>query len=201
VMKVILCWTLGCCFLGARSLVVQAADDDNNNIREGFCFFSVKQEMNELVARLTKVENDLKRLQETPRIAFSAILCNGETINLGNFNTKTTIVYPKVLTNMGGAYNSATGIFTAFVKGTYYFSFTVFLANAANLYVNLMKNSQHVVSMWDTQSTDLNDSGTNSAVLELEVGDQVYVRLNENRQLYEDNTCYNSFSGFLLFPA
>ncbi|RXM93151.1 Complement C1q-like protein 4 [Acipenser ruthenus] len=63
-----------------------------------------------------------------------------------------------------------------------------------------MKNNENVASLWDTESSDLNDSGSSSAILKLEVGDHVYMRLHEGKQLYDDTANYNTFSGFLLFP-
>lgn len=92
------------------------------------------------------------------------------------------------------------GIFTATVKGFYFFSYTAYTAHVVNTFVSLMKNNENVASLWDTESSDLNDSGSSSAILKLEVGDHVYMRLHEGKQLYDDTANYNTFSGFLLFP-
>ncbi|RXM96941.1 Complement C1q-like protein 4 [Acipenser ruthenus] len=175
------------------------SSETNNNSPE-ICCSLTKDQCNDLAVRLTNLEYKLKATSETPKIVFSAILFDGKTQTLGPFNAATTLVFAKVLTNIGSAYNSNTGIFTALVPGTYYFSFTVFFHLKANLYVTLMKNADRIVSVWDNQGGDTNDSGTHTVTLQLAVGDHVYVRLNENKQLYDDANHYNSFSGFLLFP-
>lgn len=94
-----------------------------------------------------------------------------------------------------------TGIFTAMVKGMYFFRFSMFnnLNPVANSVVSLMKNSVRLTSVWDTSGSDSNDMGSNAVVIPLEVGDNVYVELLANRQLYDDGMGYNTFSGFLLF--
>jgi hypothetical protein len=65
-----------------------------------------------------------------------------------------------------------------------------------NSVVCLTKNGQRLVSVWDTVGTDGHDSGSNSVVIPLEVGDHVHVELRDNRLVYD-----NTFSGFLLFPV
>lgn len=46
---------------------------------------------------------------------------------------------------------------------------------------------------------DSNDMGSNAVVIPLQVGDNVYVELQQNRVVYDDNMNYNTFSGFFLF--
>ena len=93
------------------------------------------------------------------------------------------------------------GIFTASVKGMYYFRFSMMnnLSATPNSVVSLMKNDQRLASVWDTSGTDANDIGSNAAVIPLEVGDNVYIKLVANRLIYDDAMNYNTFSGFLLF--
>lgn len=93
------------------------------------------------------------------------------------------------------------GIFTAMVKGMYFFRFSMFnnLTPVANSVVSLKKNGVLLTSVWDTSGTDANDMGSNAVVIPLEVGDNVYVELQANRVVYDDGMNYNTFSGFLLF--
>lgn len=87
------------------------------------------------------------------------------------------------------------------VKGMYFFRFSLFnnLNPVANSVVSLRKNSVRLTSVWDTSGSDSNDMGSNAVVIPLEVGDNVYVELQENRLVYDDSMGYNTFSGFLLF--
>ncbi|KAI4806649.1 hypothetical protein KUCAC02_017464 [Chaenocephalus aceratus] len=55
------------------------------------------------------------------KVAFSAALSPGK---FGPYNTETPLVYRRSITNLGGAYSSNTGVFTAPVRGAYYFRFT-----------------------------------------------------------------------------
>lgn len=85
----------------------------------------------------------------------------------------------------------------------YFFRFSMFnnLNSVANSAVSLRKNSDRLTSVWDTSGSDANDMGSNAVVIPLEVGDNVYVELQENKLVYDDGMGYNTFSGFLLFTT
>ncbi|PWS22480.1 hypothetical protein DKP78_18165, partial [Enterococcus faecium] len=93
-----------------------------------------------------------------------------------------------VFSNTGSSYNPSTGIFTAVIKGMYFFRFSMFnnLSAVPNSVVSLMKNGVRLTSVWDTSGSDPNDMGSNAVVIALEVGDQVYVELQANRLVYDD---------------
>lgn len=57
-----------------------------------------------------------------------------------------------------------------------------------------------MVSSFEHNSSDITDTGGNSAILELEAGEQVYISIYEKAALYDNDNGHNSFSGFLLFP-
>uniref|UniRef100_A0A7N6A2K9 C1q domain-containing protein n=1 Tax=Anabas testudineus TaxID=64144 RepID=A0A7N6A2K9_ANATE len=137
----------------------------------------------------------------TPQVAFSAALRESGSGDTGPFTTATPLQYKRVFSNAGSNYNSATGIFTATVKGMYFFRFSMFnnLSQSPNSVVSLMKNGQRLTSVWDTSGTDANDMGSNAVVIPLNLGDSVYVELQPNRIVYDDGMNYNTFSGFLLF--
>ncbi|XP_044036082.1 complement C1q-like protein 2 [Siniperca chuatsi] len=158
-----------------------------------------------LEAKLQNTEKEVLELRSltggTPQVAFSAALRESGSGNTGPFTTATPLQYKRVFSNTGNSYNPSTGIFTAVVKGMYFFRFSMFnnLNPVPNSVVSLMKNGQRLTSVWDTSGSDGNDMGSNAVVIPLEVGDNVYVELLENRMVYDDGMNYNTFSGFLLF--
>lgn len=133
----------------------------------------------------------------TAKMAFTAAL--GSTA--GPVEKDMPLKYQRILSNIGSGYNPATGIFTAMVRGLYYFSYTMYNNNSGqpNSVLSLMMNTQKIVSTWDTEGADSHDSATNAAVVQLEAGDSVFVQLYANRVLYDDGYYFNTFSGFLLF--
>ncbi|KAJ8363056.1 hypothetical protein SKAU_G00118870 [Synaphobranchus kaupii] len=162
------------------------------------CQPSLSSELCSLKARVERLENDLKAL---PKVAFSVALRESGSGNIGPFQTDTVIQYKKIFANIGNFYNPSTGIFTAMVRGVYYLRFTAYNDMTADTNVVLMKNGERTVSIWDKSGQDANDSASNAVVLQLEVGDNVFVQLKANNRVFDDLGYYNSFSGFLLFPV
>lgn len=156
----------------------------------------------------TKLQNtekevlELRNLTGIPRVAFSATLRESGTGNIGPFTTATPLKYKKVFSNTGNCYNPSTGIFTAVVKGMYFFRFSMMnnLESVPNSAATLVKNDEWLSSVWDTSGNDAHDMGSNAVVIPLEVGDNVYVELVANKVVYDDTRLYNTFCGFLLFP-
>ncbi|XP_036407922.1 complement C1q-like protein 2 [Megalops cyprinoides] len=152
-----------------------------------------------LEARVEQLERELK---DFPQVAFSAALRESGSGNIGPFAIDTVLQYKKIFSNIGNCYNPSTGIFTARVRGAYYFRFSAFnnIDGTPSTNVVLMKNDMRTVSIWDKSPSDTNDSASNAVVLQLEEGDSVFVRLPANNRVFDDMGYYNSFSGFLLFP-
>ncbi|XP_023282019.1 complement C1q tumor necrosis factor-related protein 3-like [Seriola lalandi dorsalis] len=168
-----------------------------------------RAELNVLKTRLTSSESELQELRgqlqtlstntERSKVAFSAALTDSGL--LGPFNTDTTIVYSNVFTNIGKAYNPITGIFTAPVKGVYYFRFTgMDYRSAVHMGAALYKNNQRIMLTYEINvNNGYFEHMSNGVTLELEKGDVVFLRLPANKGLYDNNESHNTFSGFLLF--
>ncbi|XP_067436061.1 complement C1q-like protein 4 [Thunnus thynnus] len=136
----------------------------------------------------------LKR-KESIMVAFTAVAEYSGAH--GPFNMDRTLVYNKVITNIGDAYNSCSGIFSAPVAGLYYFTFFYHAGGQHPSKLFLMKNCETIVMTTDHKSSnDSADNGGNAAFLQLKEGDQVFVRLGANTHVW--GSCQTNFSGFLV---
>ncbi|KAM9335409.1 complement C1q-like protein 4 isoform 2-T2 [Symphorus nematophorus] len=134
--------------------------------------------------------------EEITKVAFSALAEYGGAH--GPFSTDKTLVYNKLVTNIGDAYNPATGVFVAPVAGVYHFTFFYHAGGDKETRLRLMKNSDFIVRTSDHKSdSDTADNGGNAVCLQLQEGDQVYVRMIAGSHVWaaENST---SFSGFLI---
>ncbi|XP_034432914.1 calcium-binding and coiled-coil domain-containing protein 1-like [Hippoglossus hippoglossus] len=163
----------------------------------------LKTENTELEVRLSDGEKQLQELktentgESLLKVAFSAGLTDSGPV--GPFDEEMTLIFSKTISNIGRGYNQSTGVFTAPVRGVYFFSFTTadYLKGYMGLY--LYRNNQPILF-----HLDLNDHGgytsTSSGVaLQLEEGDRVRLSLPASYRLYDDSRNFSVFSGFLLF--
>ncbi|KAL2096947.1 hypothetical protein ACEWY4_006154 [Coilia grayii] len=172
--------------------------------------FQLKEEVRQTKAQLKAIETRLAASEKTAKgsVAFTAALQPPSWDKTGNghigpFSTEMTIIHQKVLTNVGQAYDSKTGVFTAPVRGVYFFTFTTYSwVKEANIGVKLMKNSEEVLLVWEWQDKgDNEDFASNSVLLELKVGDRVYMRLPSGYRVAASIwSNIHTFSGFLLYP-
>ncbi|XP_056121590.1 cerebellin-2-like [Rhinichthys klamathensis goyatoka] len=156
--------------------------------------------------KMKSMEIEMERLRtenkERVKVAFSATLSALENTHkfIGPYADAVSLVYENALTNIGNAYDTNTGIFTAPVKGVYYFNFVLFHHHAMPTGVRLLKNGHHVVGATDSApGLDTEDTASNAVCLLLEKGDRISLQLWENRRVYTDGNRRNTFSGHLLF--
>ncbi|XP_074480747.1 uncharacterized protein LOC141761311 [Sebastes fasciatus] len=98
-------------------------------------------------------------------------------------------------------HRSVFGYFTAPVQGVYYFTFSSFYwGGDGTTGGSLYRNSQRLVS-WYGHAPNHPLSGSNTAILHLQVGDHVNVRLWKGLRISDNVNKYSTFSGFLLFPV
>ncbi|KAL2083207.1 hypothetical protein ACEWY4_020980 [Coilia grayii] len=159
-----------------------------------------KSQTENLSLALSQVE-DLTKEKENSRVSFSALLWESGSTTTGPHSVATTLVFRRIITNVGNAYSPTTGIFTAPIRGVYHF---VFFAHgqgdtSSATVVALYKNEDHIATAWSHQPTySVNPS--NGASLLLEVGDVVYMKLWANARVFDNENRHTSFSGHLLFP-
>merc|ERR1712212_1066707 len=164
---------------------------------------ALSNELSTIDSKLTEVKEDVEQLEENggvasgPKVAFSAAMKEVNGLKGGKYGAH--MVYNSVLTNVGDSYNPETGVFTAPVKGVYFFRFT-----ASNSYhldldmgVKMYKNQEEILY---NHENGVEDFFSNAVTLELVKGDQVFLMLPPRITVYADSH-ENSFSGHLLFTV
>lgn len=112
------------------------------------------------------VLNEKKISAQSKDVAFSVTGTSGRQFQLNG------IVFPKVTTNIGGAYNTSTGIFTVPTQGVYMFSLSDLSMNNNTIATPFVVNGKRVGGC----TKDNYSAGTLfscQVILVLNVGDQV----------------------------
>ena len=132
-------------------------------------------------------------------VAFTAVLARG-SIDLGPHQT---LIYDKILLNVGGGYKIRSGHFEAPVSGIYSVSVTLLAQWTNRVELDLIKNGVVQVRLV-TQNGDRSEMSSQTIVLALGRNDSVWVRrgqetknLNRGGKIYGLQP-YNSFSVSLL---
>ncbi|XP_077586849.1 uncharacterized protein LOC144206045 isoform X2 [Stigmatopora nigra] len=151
----------------------------------------------ELMFRLRDLERRSVQSSGEMKVAFAAALTDSGSI--GPFDWETTLIFSKVFTNVGRAYDETSGVFTAPVGGVYVFSFTAADFLKGYMGVTLYHNQDPIVSSLDLNNHGGYTSATNGALIRLAMGDSVRLSLPASYRLYDDKRSFSVFSGFLLF--
>ncbi|XP_059169751.1 complement C1q subcomponent subunit B-like [Physella acuta] len=126
-------------------------------------------------------------------VGFTAVLSNTLKLVVNQM-----LVYNKIVTNAGNAYNIKTGVFTCQTAGMYFFQFHCTASKGSKLSVSLVMNKTKVVTLHSYTNQDFTMAG-NSAVLQLKVGDKVFVQASSAGSVYGTTSDFlNTFSGFLM---
>ncbi|XP_047435303.1 complement C1q-like protein 2 [Mugil cephalus] len=161
--------------------------------------------MKDLSNRASQLGDSILELIGGIRVAFTASM-SPRTNCLGPFTRNRPIPYDVITLNHGSAYNPALGLFTAPLSGLYSFSFSVYSkvggAGERMYYkVQLIRNGEPVTSTWEDNREDSEDSNSQTILLSLQQGGQVYVELLNGRQLCDNAEGLNTFAGSLIYPT
>ncbi|XP_074547097.1 caprin-2-like [Halichoeres trimaculatus] len=162
-------------------------------------FSALREKVGALETKLKESENQIVELKarESTKVAFSAATGGGNNA-IGPYIADTTLVFRKVHTNIGEAYDTGTGFFSAPVAGTYVFMMFHHAGGNQIAGLNLMKNNDLIIQTFDHKSTeDTADNGGNAVILQLQKGDKLCVRLSANTHVW-GNDFVTTFSGYLL---
>ncbi|KAL0966259.1 hypothetical protein UPYG_G00293070 [Umbra pygmaea] len=109
--------------------------------------------------------------------------------------------FDDVVTNLGNHYDPTTGKFTSSIPGIYFFVYHVLMrgGDGTSMWADLCKNNQ-VRASAIAQDADQNyDYASNSVVLHLEPGDEIYIKLDGGKAHGGNNNKYSTFSGFIVY--
>lgn len=153
-------------------------------------FKAQQQEINDLKQQ----QNKLKQCT-SHRIAFMSSVSHSQNVAVGQ-----TVVFDKSIYDMGGAYDTSTGLFTCSQPGLYHFTVHALETIRGNLDLHLMLNSKSITSLYAADSVEF-DTDTMSAVLHLKANDVVkVVPAFTQAELYHDGNIpqENVFLGHLI---
>ncbi|XP_043911053.1 C1q-related factor [Protopterus annectens] len=129
-----------------------------------------------------------------PRVAFYAGLKNPH-------EGYEILKFDDVVTNLGNNYDATTGKFTCNIPGTYFFIYHVLMrgGDGTSMWADLCKNGQ-VRASAIAQDADQNyDYASNSVILHLDAGDEVFIKLDGGKAHGGNNNKYSTFSGFIIY--
>ncbi|XP_071180112.1 complement C1q-like protein 2 [Mytilus edulis] len=159
---------------------------------------------------LTTAENIIKELTEShdayrrafteAQVAFYAKL----SASVHGLSPHQTIIFDAlVTTTQTSIYDTTTGIFTAPVSGMYVISWTANVDHQESQATELMINGRSKAwNFADTAGSEDRDYGSASqtVVLQVNKGENVWVRTGTNGKGDVSGHDYSTFSAFLLFP-
>ena len=115
------------------------------------------------------------------------------------------VTFDEIITNINDDFDVATSKFTCSRKGTYVFSFSIGKYSTSPVFVNLLHKGNPIVSAHSRSGWSENfDMSSNTAVLNLEVDDQVWLEFYHKVQtksnvFAKDIHKTTTFSGYLLY--
>ena len=132
------------------------------------------------------------------RSAFTAIKTNTQTGSSGE-----VLRFEITETNIGNNFDLTSNRFTCQIPGVYWFTFTMArLDSSTNTYVDLLKDGNKIVRAQAHENHGSAEAAqsTNSVVLQLDTGNQVWIQCASGGKIYGSNNFkLTTFSGFLLY--
>ena len=127
------------------------------------------------------------------KVIFSAVKRSG-----GNF--KGDITYDRLVVNIGGGFDTSSGVFVVPISGVYRLSFSAQSGHRKYEFtdVNVKKNGSLIFHIWDSNEGEKADANNISYtwMMNLSQGDRV--NLNSDNHLYADSDNPVTFTGELI---
>ncbi|XP_063435873.1 uncharacterized protein LOC134716796 [Mytilus trossulus] len=168
--------------------------DNNISSKPGLGMQYVHEPVNDVISNAER-----KKSLSGQAVAFYAVLSHDENAPSAHH----TLVFDNAKTNVQGAYNQYSGIFTAPIAGVYVFTFSIHMGCNAYASFEIVKNADVEGAVFlDVSDACVSEQVTWSTVSELGVGDIVYVRTHSTREIrgdiMSDKYGMSSFGGWLL---
>uniref|UniRef100_M3YBP6 Complement C1q like 1 n=1 Tax=Mustela putorius furo TaxID=9669 RepID=M3YBP6_MUSPF len=127
-----------------------------------------------------------------PRVAFYAGLKNPH-------EGYEVLKFDDVVTNLGNNYDATSGKFTCNIPGTYFFTYHVLMrgGDGTSMWADLCKNGQ--IRLRVTDADQNYDYASNSVILHLDAGDEVFIKLDGGKAHGGNSNKYSTFSGFIIY--
>ena len=115
-----------------------------------------------------------------------------------SYDADETVLFDDVLTNIGGAYDAASSVFTCPINGLYLFSMTLHADNDGYAQAGIEKEGQRLVNAFADKHADAATSSSNQALVQCLAGERVSVTTHSRtgQMLYAFS--YSTFSGMLV---
>ncbi|KAK3084294.1 hypothetical protein FSP39_011172 [Pinctada imbricata] len=127
-------------------------------------------------------------------VAFYSYLSTGVT----QPSQQQTIIFDVLKTNIGNAYSSSTGTFTARYNGLYHFSWTIYVYCRGYVYTEILRNDEvYGNSLANSEEICDDHSSSNNVIIELEQGDVVFIRTNAKHTSPADITGEVAFYAYM----
>ncbi|XP_052276466.1 caprin-2-like [Dreissena polymorpha] len=139
--------------------------------------------------------NESRRLLFEEGISFLAV----KKSNQANIGVRQNIVFDQIVNNRGGGYQSDHGLFVAPASGVYIFATTLVHAGQSQAFHAEIAHSGNTLVKIHGESS-VWDSGSQTVVLQVNAGEEVWVRNidYDNENVYGDS--YSSFTGAMIAP-
>lgn len=128
----------------------------------------------------------------------------GRRKSLHSLDSYQALVFDTVFVNLDDYFNMFKGTFVCHIPGIYFFNVNIHTWNFKETYLHIMQNDTERAIVY-AQPSDRSIMQSQSLMLELELNDEVWVRLykreRENAIYSDDVDIYITFSGYLIKPS
>ncbi|PVD39583.1 hypothetical protein C0Q70_02218 [Pomacea canaliculata] len=157
----------------------------------------LSERLTQATAQLTALQGQVSQLtarfqSSQTQVAFIAF--HGD--DPFNVATDGTMMYNTAQINIGGAFNTVTGVFTAPIAGLYVFFANCMSVATTDLDLGILVDGQRYGGCYSF-TQEGNGQGANMVTVHLTQGQQVWVHMYRPSRTVRGNV-WNSFSGFLV---